>query len=325
MHSVLAGSRSFGKYVNDGIRLLQENGCEIIQNPFNRYLTEEDFLDILPGLDAAIVGEDEITEKALSTADKLQVISKHGVGLDSIDVDAATRQGIWVTNVPAVGREAGAVADLTFGLILGIARRIPQADHSVRRGKWEKDIGSDVGGQTLGVIGTGNIGKAVIKRAKGFDMCLLGYDLKKDQNFAREYGLTYVPLTALLEQSDFVTIHVPLTPQTRGMISAGELDHMKKSAYLINASRGAIVDEESLHRALREKRIAGAGLDVLRVEPPEKENPLLGLDNVILTPHLGVYTPSSLREIDRATALNVIKVLKGEPPLYPVNRPMRSP
>jgi D-3-phosphoglycerate dehydrogenase / 2-oxoglutarate reductase len=324
MFKVLAGSRSFGKYVDDGIRLLQENECEIVPNPFDRYLTEDDFVEILPGLDAAIVGEDEVTDRALSTADRLQIISKHGVGLDSIDVSAATRRGIWVTNVPAVGLEAAAVADLAFGLILSIARRIPQADRRVKGGEWKKDIGSDVGEKTLGVIGTGNIGKVVIRRAKGFDMEVIAHDLTKDDVFEKQYGIRYVSLEELLRQSDFVTVHVPLTQATRGMIGAREFDMMKRSAYFVNVARGGIVDQEALCQVLERKRIAGAALDVLSEEPPQSGDPLLSLDNVVITPHLGVYTPGSLSEMDRVTAQNIVNVLKGEEPLYPVNRPRKS-
>lgn len=319
MYKVLVCSRSFGKLGDDGVRLLTENNCEIISNPVGRYLKEDDFVKFLPGIEAVIVSMDEITDKALNRADKLKIISMHGVGVDNINIEAATQRGIYVANVPAIGKEAVAVADLTFGLILAIARKIPQADLMVKSGKWGRIIGLDVGGKTIGVIGIGRIGNAVIKRAKGFEMEILAFDLYKDEKLASKFGVKYVSLEKLLKESDFVTIHVPLTKDTKKLIGEKELNLMKQSSCLINVARGEIVDEKALYLALKEKRIAGAGLDVYSPEPPAKDNPLLKLDNIITTPHCAPYTPGSLRDIDYTTALNIVKALNGEKPLYAVN------
>ncbi|MEA1963522.1 MAG: phosphoglycerate dehydrogenase [Candidatus Aerophobetes bacterium] len=313
MYKVLIGSRSFGKIVKDGVDLLKKNGCELIENPLHRVLKEDDLVNIIQGFDGFITGIDEVTEKALEAADQLKVISKHGVGVDNIDVDTATKKGIVVTYTPAVGKEAEAVADFTFGLILSIARQICLANQSVKSGGWKRAIGTEIWGKVLGIVGTGNIGKAVIKRANGFNMRILAYDIFKNEELIDKFGVVYVSLEKLLRKSDFVTVHVPLNEKTRNLIGGAELRLMKPSAYLINAARGGIVDEKTLFRRLSEKKIAGAAIDAFSGEPP-KDNPLISLDNVIATPHIAAYTISSIREMDILTADNTLKVLNNKQP-----------
>ena len=191
-----------------------------------------------------------------------------------------------------------AVAELTLGLMLSLARRIPYADASMKRGRWEKAgfLGSELRGKTLGIIGTGRIGKAVGYRAKAFFMELLAHDISQDKDFADRTDCKYVDLDTLLRGSDFVTLHVTLTPQTRGMIGKRELGLMKPTAYLINTSRGEVVDEGALVEALRQRGIAGAALDVYEQEPLPTDSPLLELDNVILLPHIGASSIEAQRE-----------------------------
>jgi len=314
LHKVLIGSRSFGNIVKDGIELLEKEGCKVIKNPLGRVLKEDDLIKLVPGVDAIITGMDEITGKVLEVASQLKVISKHGVGLDNIDLDTATKNGIVVTYTPAVGAEVEAVADFTFGMILSVGRRICSANESVKSGEWRRFIGAEIWGKVLGVIGTGNIGKAVIKRAKGFNMRVLAYDICKDQTLIDKFGVIYVTLHRLLTESDFVTLHVPLNEATKGLIGEKEIGLMKKTAYLINVARGGVVDEKALYTCLKDKKIAGAALDVFSKEPPE-DNPLVSLDNVITTPHMAAYTIDSIRQMDILAAENTLKVLKGERPL----------
>jgi len=314
---VLVTSRSFGREYKEPLKILEGGGCEVNFPPdLGRPLTEEELLDLIIDTDGIIVGADKITESVINKSNRLKVISKHGVGVDNIDLEAASKKGIVVTNVPDANYNA--VADLTFGLMLAIARLICEADRIVKEGRWEKVIGTELWEKTLGVVGVGRIGKAVIRRARGFDMKVLAYDVLEDDALAREYKLRYVSLEDVLRESDFVTIHVPLTNETKGMIGEKELKMMKKTAYLINAARGEIVDEKALCRALNENWIAGAALDVFKNEPPVN-SPLLKLKNVVLTPHIGAYSHEAIRKMDIASAINLLNVLKGKQPLYQAN------
>ena len=316
---VLVTSRSFGREFKEPSKILEESGCKVkFATNFERPLTEEELLDLIVDVDGIIVGADKITRSVINKSNKLKVISKHGVGVDNIDLEAASKKGIVVTYVPDANYNA--VADLTFGLMLAVARLICEADKTVRRGQWNKFIGTELWEKTLGVVGVGRIGKAVIRRARGFDMKVLAYDLLEDDASAREYKFDYAPLEDVLKMSDFVTMHVPLTEKTKGMIGEKELRMMKKTAYLINASRGEVVDEYALFRALSEKWIAGAALDVFKNEPPG-DSPLLKLKNVVLTPHIGAYSYEAIKKMDITSAVNLLNVLKGEKPLYQINWP----
>jgi D-3-phosphoglycerate dehydrogenase len=277
--------------------------------------TEAQLLAVVADLHAIIVGNDPLTLRVIEAAHQLKVISKYGAGVNNIAVEAATQHGIVVTYAP----NQDAVADLTFGLMLSLARRICAADRRLRAGEWPRTVGGDVWRKTLGVVGTGRIGKAVIKRARGFEMEVLAHDIGPDPQAARELGFGYVPLDALLERSDFVTLHVPLTDETCGLVGRREIGLMKPGAYLINTARGGIVDEDALYEALRAGRLAGAALDAHAQEPPARGNPLLALDNLIVTPHMGADTRACLREMDLIAVENVLRVLRGEAPRFALN------
>jgi len=271
---------------------------------------------LIRDIDGIIIGIDELSAEIIERADKLKVISKYGTGLDNIDINMATQKKIIVTNTPQANVDA--VADLVFGLILSLARRIPEADRKTKNGKWEKIIGKSVWEKTLGVIGLGKIGRQVVKRAGGFQMNILGFDLIKDKKFVSRYGIKYVNLEKLLQKSDYITIHLPLNDATRGMISYKELEKIKKEAFLINTSRGGIVDEQALYQALRNNQLKGAALDVYHNEPPV-ESPLKELDNVIMTPHIGAYTEEAIENMGMQAAQNLIDVLEGRKPKNRVN------
>ncbi|MGM0366226.1 MAG: NAD(P)-dependent oxidoreductase, partial [Actinomycetota bacterium] len=244
------------------------------------------------------------------------------VGIDNICVKTATEKGVFVTNIPTTKEISNAVADLTFSLILAIARKVCKFDKSGKEGKWIKLIGSEVYGKTLGVIGGGFIGSSVIERAAGFNMAVLVYDLRKNDEIVEKYNARYVGLEYLLKNSDFVTIHMPLNDETKDFIGRRELEMMKNSSYIINTARGGIVNEKDLYEALIEGRIAGAALDVFTEEPPES-SPLLKLDdNLITTPHIGNYTMDCMTVLDLISSQNVIDVLNGSRPeeKYIVNK-----
>jgi D-3-phosphoglycerate dehydrogenase len=273
-------------------------------------------LKLIKDIDGIIIGIDELSAEIIEEANKLKVISKYGTGLDNIDINMATNKKIIVTSTPTANVDA--VADLAFGLILSLARRIPEADKKTKSGKWGKIIGKAVWEKTLGVIGLGKIGRQVVKRAKGFEMNILAFDTVKDKKFVQKYGIKYVNLEKLLQKSDYVSIHIPLNNDTRNMISYKELEKMKKDAFLINTSRGGIVDEEDLYDALRNNKLRGAALDVYKNEPP-RESPLKELDNVIMTPHIGAYTEEAIENMSIQAAQNVVDVLEGREPQNRVN------
>jgi len=265
---------------------------------------------------------DRIDAEIISRGEKLVVISNVAVGYDNIDVEAATRRGVYVTNTPGVLDDA--TADLAFALLLAIARRIPEADSFIRLGLWKGWepnllLGSDLRDKTLGIIGLGRIGSEVAKRGKCFKMNVVYYQPQRDPEKETSIGVRYASLEELLSISDYVSLHVPLTSETRGMMGRKEINKMKKTAYLINTSRGPIVNEEALYEALKEERIKGAALDVFAKEPIDLKNPLLKIKNVVITPHIGSATVETRTRMAVLAAENTTKALKNEIPPSLVN------
>jgi glyoxylate reductase len=260
---------------------------------------------------------DRIDAEVLDQAPALKVIANYGVGFEHIDVEAATRRGIPVTNTPGVLTDS--TADLTLALILATARRVVEGDRRVREGKFQYwapllFLGTDVSGKTLGLIGLGRIGQAVARRAAGFDMKLIYYSRTRLQpSREQELQVSYAPLETLLREADFVSLHVPLTPQTRHLISSRELQLMKPSAYLINTARGPVLDEAALVEALRREEIRGAGLDVYEREPALTPG-LADLENVVLLPHVGSATIETRTKMAQMAADNLLAGLRGDQP-----------
>ncbi|OGB96358.1 MAG: hypothetical protein A2Z31_08735 [candidate division NC10 bacterium RBG_16_65_8] len=269
----------------------------------------------------AVLGTDRWTALMMDKARRMRHIALTAVGFDMVDVAAASERGILVTNTPDVLTET--VADLTFGLILAVARRLSETERWLRTGHWHTlgvtPMGRDVHHSTLGIVGLGRIGAAVADRARGFRMQVLYTDVARREDLERQFGYRCVSLETLLGQSDFVTLHVPLLPETTGMIGAEQLAMMKPTAYLINAARGPVVSERALIAALQAGRIAGAGLDVYETEPVEPSNPLLGMENVVTLPHVGSATEATRQAMVDLAVDNVLAVLQGKPPLTPVN------
>jgi phosphoglycerate dehydrogenase-like enzyme len=266
--------------------------------------------ELLQDVDAAIISSLPVTARVLAHARTLKVIAIRGVGYDSVDIAATTAGGIPVIIAPGFTES---VADYTFALMLAVTRRVALADRIVRDGRWEVLVSTNICGKTLGIVGLGRIGKAVARRAHGFDMTILATDVVQDEAFARQYGVTYLPLPELLQRADIVSINAPLSGETRHLIDDLALGLMKPTTVLINTARGGLVDEHALAAALREGRLAGAGLDVFHHEPL-LHNPFAGLDNVVLSPHLAAYSREGLRETGLLAAQGVVAVLGGGRP-----------
>ena len=296
---------------------LREAGFEPVYHPLTGKRTEEELIDLLRGIDGVIVSSDPFTARVLAAAPQLKVISRTGVGYDAIDMKAATARGIVVTTTPGVNRHA--VAEWAMALMLCCARKLTTNLDEVRRGGWTRHEGIDLAGKTLGLVGLGTIGKEVAQRATAFEMRILAYDLVQDLPFAEAHRVSFVPLDQLLRESDFVSLHLFLNDASRHLINAERLALMKPTAYLINTARGGIVDTAALCLALKEKRIAGAGLDVVESEPLPPDSPLRGCDNVYLSPHVGGASADARRLSGAMAAENLIRALRGERPQGIVN------
>lgn len=269
----------------------------------------------------AVLGTHRWTAALMDKAPRLRLIALTSVGFDMVDIAAATERGILVTNTPDVLTDT--VADLTLALMLAAGRRVCDMDRWLRAGQW-KDAGVtpmawDIHHATLGIIGLGRIGSAVAHRALAFHMKVLYYDTIRKMDLEKQYGYQFVDRESLLRESDFVTLHVPLQPETKGMIGAAELGLMKPTAFLINTSRGPVVNEGALIKALQEGRMAGAGLDVFEKEPVEPDNPLLKMENMVILPHVGSATEATRQAMLDLAINNVLAVLQDKQPLTPVN------
>jgi lactate dehydrogenase-like 2-hydroxyacid dehydrogenase len=280
-----------------------------------------ELLRIIGEYDGAIIALPPFDRDVIARAARLKVISRRGVGYDTVDLRAAAARGIRVTITPALSET---VADLAFALILATARAIPQAHAFVTAGRWQRRsdrdvfIGSDVSGKTLGIIGLGRIGSCVARRGVGFSMETIYYDVQRNHDAERRLGVTYRPLGHLLSEADIVTLHVPLSAETRGLLGPEELRQMKPTAILVNTSRGPVVDANALRRALREKWIAAAGLDVFEDEPVRPDDSLLTCENVVLTPHIASATRDCRRRCALLAVENALRVLRGVEPRYAV-------
>jgi len=289
-------------------------------------LHEETVLALAAGADGIVIrAHGRVDERLLAGAPRLRVVGRHGVGLDNVDIDACTRRGVWVVHTPLAGVEA--VAEHAVALMLAVARHVVRGDRAVRAGEFDATrmtlVGQELAGRTLGVVGFGRIGQrtAEICRA-AFGMTVLFTDALPHAEAAARLGARRAPLPELLRRSDVVTLHLPLTPETRHLLDGAGLATMKRGAILINASRGAVVDQEAVVEALRDRRLS-AGLDVFEEEPLPLEHPLAALSNVVLTPHNASHSEDALRAM-AGVVEDVFRVLSGEPPLYPANMPQAA-
>ncbi|MBI4295463.1 MAG: phosphoglycerate dehydrogenase [Chloroflexi bacterium] len=301
----------------EGIELLRQHAEVHVRTG----LGSEALLGIIGDYDALIVrSETRVDAPVLAAGKKLIVVARAGVGIDNIDVDEATRRGIAVVNAPAGNTVAA--AEHTMALMLALARHVPHADARLRSGHWERTsfTGVELRNKTLGIMGLGNVGAEVARRARAFQMRLIGYDPFVSVDYARNLGVDTVPLERLLAEADFITVHVPLSAATRGLIGDKELGQVKPTVRLVNCARGGIVDEVALLRALDEGRVAGAAVDVFAREPAT-DNPLFKSDKVVVTPHLAASTTEAQTSVATIAAEQVIDLLQGRPARYAVNLP----
>lgn len=306
------------------IQILEEIAEVEVFEGENKPISRDLLLKKARGVDGIIsLLTDRIDAELMDQAENLKVLSNYAVGYNNIEVDEATKRGIRVTNTPGVLTDT--TADCAFTLMMAIARRIVEADRYIRDGKWmhawgpKMFIGGDIYGKTLGIVGMGRIGSAMVPRARGFNMEVVYYDCARNPEKERELNIKCRTLEELLQSSDFVSLHVPLTPETHHMIDEERLHMMKPTAYLVNTSRGPVVDEKALYKALKDGWIAGAALDVHEKEPTDPDNPLLNLDNIIVTPHIASASVEIRTKMAVIAATNCVAVLRGEEPPNLVN------
>ena len=318
-HKVVITDCDFGD-LEDQLQVLESMGVKPVV--LQAWDDEERVIAECRDADAVLNQYAQINRRVLSAMERCRIVVRYGIGVDTIDVPAATELGIYVANVPDYGVDE--VANHAMAMILACARRLFAYDRGVKAGLWGYKIGKPVlrlKGQTLGLLSFGRIARDVAAKAKGFGLEILAFDpLLPDRMFEEHGARRAASVEEVLRRADFLSVHSPLPPETRHLIGERELKMMKPTAYLINTSRGAVVDEAAVYRALSDGWIAGAALDVLETEPVSPGNPLLGLENVILTPHAAFYSEESLRDLQRKAAEEVARVLRGEKPKSPVNR-----
>ena len=315
-YRLLVTPTTYGKY---DLRLkskLENLVGEVIYSTTGKPLTSVEVARLLPGIDGYIAGLDVINRQALETADHLRVIARYGVGVDSVDLEACKEKNIVVTNTP--GANTVSVAELSLAMILALARQLPVAIEATRQGQWPRLDGLSLVGKTIAIIGLGAIGKQLVRRLAGFDCHVVAYDPIPDIKFAGENQVQLLSMDDALQQADFVSLHVPLLPETRGLVNKVFITRMKKGSFLVNTSRGELLDEEVVLGALREGHLRGAALDVFAKEPPSSENPLLALPQVIPTPHMGAHTDGAVNAMGWMSLEDCLAVLRGEKPLYRV-------
>ena len=307
---VLVSAPYFIPVIDEWQQRLTAEGVELVPAQVNERLSEAELLEVITDIDGIICGDDRITRRVLEAASRLKVISKWGTGIDSIDSQEARRRGIPVYRTPNAFSEP--VADTVLGYMLTFARKLPWMDRDIRRGNWEKPPLVSLRECVLGVVGVGDCGKAVVRRAMAFGMHLLGNDIvEMPAYFLSETGIKMVSLDELLANADFVSLNPDLNPTSYHLIGKKQLDMMKSSAYLINASRGPVVDEVALIDALQNKNIAGAGLDVFEEEPLPKDSPLRNIDNCLLAPHNANSSPKAWQRVHENTVRNLLKGLQA--------------
>lgn len=298
---------------------LVDEGLEVRLDECRGHMPEEDVIKCLPDVTAVIAGAEPYTLRVIENAPNVQVIARAGVGYNNIDVPAATSRGIVVTN--AAGQNSASVAEHFFGLMIGACRRIAWLDKNIREGKWREIQPAmvPVNGTTLGILGFGNVGKQVARRAVAFDMEVIANDIVEDHETANALGVRFVSLEELARESDYLTCHVPLTPETTHIINRGLLETMKSGAYLFNISRGPVVDLDALADALSGGVIRGAGVDVFPEEPPDYGHPIFKMENVVLTPHLGGRGEDAIRNTLVHSTQCILDFFRGKRPTTVVN------
>ncbi len=298
---VLTSPSSFGQVGSEPFDILKEKGFEVINNPYGRKLTEDEVIELAKDCVGIVAGVEPLTARVMDALPSLKCISRVGIGMDSVDLEYAKQKGIKVVNTP--NGPTRSVAELTVGMTFSLLRRIPQADAALKSKQWKKQTGNLLYNKTIGVVGLGRIGRLVAELFRGLGNPVIGFDPYADKIWAEKTGVEVVDFTDLLQRADIITVHVPGNADKTAVIGAKELELVKKSAFVINISRGGVIDEDALYEALKSKRLAGAAIDVFNDEP--YSGPICELDNVVLTPHIGSYAEEGklLMEIDAVNNL----------------------
>ena len=298
------------------LELLRSFSEDLVFNPLERPLSEDELIPLISGCTGFIAGLDSVTRKVIENAPDLKVISRYGVGVDQVDIKAAKEKGIVVCNTP--GSNANAVADLAFALLLCIARKVPLLDRKTREGQWIRSTGFELFGKTIGIVGLGAVGKAVAKRASGFSMSVMAYDPFINTEYAQANNITAASFDEVIGEADIISLHLPLTDETRYIISNEVMQKMKNGAVIINTARGGLIDEKAAYDHLKSGHLGGLGLDAFETEPPGSST-LFFLDNVVLTPHTGAHTSEAIAAMAGLSVKNLIDVLSGRDCGYAVN------
>lgn len=296
--------------------VLRAASIELVFNPLGRPLTEDELIPLLDGCDGYLAGLDYVTEKVLKSSHTLKVVSRYGAGVDRVDLQAARENGIIVTNTPGVN--AVAVAELAMGLFLSLARNIPFLDRKTREGEWVRSMGTELGGKTMGIMGLGAVGKNLAGYAQGFGMHVIAYDPYMNKEYADAHNIEAASFEDVIKKSDFLSLHLPLTPDTKHLINEEVMSKMKPAAVIVNTSRGGIIDENAAYKFLKDGKLGGLGIDVFEMEPP-KDSPLFELNNVVVTPHTAAHTKEATENMANAAAENLIEVLSGNKCKYQVS------
>ena len=307
MAKILVTPRSFAKYSQEPYERLEAVGIEVVRNPIGNILTKEEMIEHLQGVDGIIVGVDPLDKDVLQAASQLKVISKYGVGTDNIDLNYCKEHDIDVTITKNANSDA--VADYAFALLLSVARKVVEIDQGCRQGNWGKKVAADVYGKKIGVVGLGAIGHGVVERAKGFKMDVYGFDVCYDDAYMKEHQIRKSYIEEMLRECDFISLHLPLTEETKHLINKESLKTAKENLIIINTARGEIINEEDLYEALKNNVILGAGVDVFEHEPV-KDSKLLELPNVIVGSHCAASTVGAVDKMSQMAVDNVIESLK---------------
>lgn len=318
MPKVLIAPTSLAGLQADFVTVLKDGGFDLVYHGLPAQLTEDELHHHLAGIDASLAGSEPYTPRIFAAHPQLKVVARVGVGYDAVDTAAATAAGVAVAIAP--GTNQGSVSEHTFTLMLALVKHLISQHNGVKAGAWPRGTNIPLRGQTLGLAGLGRIGKAMVTRAQAFEMTVIAHDPYPDAAWAAKHNVPLVSFEELLKRSDFVSLHMPAMPETAHLICAKTLALMKPTAYLINTSRGAVVNEADLYAALKAKRIAGAGLDVFEQEPPGL-TPLCELDNVVLTPHAAGVDYRSRDDMARCAAEAIVSLSKGEWPAEKVVNP----
>ncbi|MEM3403018.1 MAG: phosphoglycerate dehydrogenase [Nitrososphaeria archaeon] len=313
MPKILITSKSYGVHCMDALRTI-EKFAQIDRKPVS---SREETISAVKNYDGIILGNEKLDREVILAAERLKIIARHGVGVDNIDVEAATEKGIVVTYTPLANSDS--VAEYAVMLVLASLRQFQKVTKEMLNGNWIRFLGHELMDKTVGIVGFGAIGRRVAKKLSGFSVRLIVYDPYVEEEEIRKCGVEPVSLETLLSSSDVVTLHLSLTNETKNLINDSRIKLMKKSAFLINTSRGGIIDEPALVNALRSGCIAGAALDVFEQEPLSKDSPIHKLDNVILSPHMANFTIEALSRMDMMNAKDLELFFKGQRPIHMVN------